>query len=50
MCGNRDEWLDLQYREKRRCRALCVTITLAMMVAIVAVVSMAFLEGPEIYH
>jgi len=34
--GSQDEWLAQQHKEKRRCRILCVSITTAVALVIVA--------------
>jgi len=34
--GQGDQWLDQQRREKRRCRILCMSITLAVLLVIIA--------------
>jgi hypothetical protein len=42
ICGYRDQWLAMQYKEKRKCRAMCVAITLVVMIVIAAVVSVGY--------
>jgi hypothetical protein len=39
---NRDEWLVQQLKEKRKCRILCVTITLGVIITIAAAVLVAY--------
>jgi hypothetical protein len=42
LTNGRDGWLVQQQREKRKCRIMCVTTTLAVILAIIAAVLVAY--------